>query len=610
MFLEWTIGNFKSIAKPVSLRMAPLTVFVGANSSGKSTILQSILVLVQTLNSPTASRPFVLNGELIKLGSVSDILHRGNEDKPLEFGFALQINRNLLAPATSALSETKDSFTDRDATVRVYARCVPSTGSTGEVSYLTLDSASIEAENARIVIRQEQQANLPAALSIQGHTCRVLDLNYPPGKDRPLNPKEGLWANVVHFLPESLLEPYDARAEQLREALSLCEQYVSQREVPPWALNKLSDLRLDSPIGEEFRTALRSVFGPKMRRMPESQGYEMGWELLMKSHTAAEWLREAVMKLSPSTRVQIARELRPVTMEAPRRLKEDRRYRPDLRYRNQLLPEPMSSVRRSVVEHFTRGIWYLGPLRDNPRAIYELPPVPEDPDVGLRGEYTASVLQHHGADMVFCPLPGQSEFRSEQMSLREAVTRWLAHMGLVDKVSTSDRGKIGTELSLHLADVDKALDLTNVGIGVSQVLPSIVMGLLAPVGSSVLLEQPELHLHPRVQSILGDFMIGLARSGRQCIVETHSEYLINRLRRRIAEAQGDSLQRLIQIYFVERVDGCSTFRPVEPNEYGAIPDWPKGFFDQGPDEAQMIIQAATRKRQAKLEAGLLAKKGR
>ena len=198
---------------------------------------------------------------------------------------------------------------------------------------------------------------------------------------------------------------------------------------------------------------------------------------------------------------------------------------------------------------------------------------------------------------------------SEEIPLGEAVARWLVHMDLVDEVKTSDRGKFGTELTLHLPDIDRTLDLTNVGVGVSQVLPSVVMGLLSPPGSTLLMEQPELHLHPKVQAILGDFLIGLARNGRQCIVETHSEYLVNRLRRRIAEAPGDSVQKLIQIYFVERIGGRSVFRAVEPNDYGAIPDWPKGFFDQGPDEAQLIIQAAAKKRQAKLEVHGATQKG-
>jgi predicted ATPase len=143
--------------------------------------------------------------------------------------------------------------------------------------------------------------------------------------------------------------------------------------------------------------------------------------------------------------------------------------------------------------------------------------------------------------------------------------------------------------------------LMNVGVGVSQVLPTLVMSLLAPPGSTLVLEQPELHLHPRVQSILGDFFLGIAATGKQCLVETHSEHLINRARRRIAEAAGDSVMKLVRMYFVEKPGTVTRIIPVVPNEYGAIPEWPKGFFDEAANEAEKIIDAATRKRQSKLQ---------
>ena len=83
-------------------------------------------------------------------------------------------------------------------------------------------------------------------------------------------------------------------------------------------------------------------------------------------------------------------------------------------------------------------------------------------------------------------------------------------------------------------------------------------------------------------------------------METHSEHLINRLRRRIAESDSDrALSDLILLYFVERVNGQSNFRSVHVNEYGAIPDWPIGFFDEGPSEAERIMAAATKKRRAR-----------
>jgi predicted ATPase len=89
----------------------------------------------------------------------------------------------------------------------------------------------------------------------------------------------------------------------------------------------------------------------------------------------------------------------------------------------------------------------------------------------------------------------------------------------------------------------------------------------------------------------------MALLGKQCVIETHSEYLINRLRLRIASSEINiPLSPMIKIYFVEKEGDSSTFREVIVNEYGAIPEWPDGFFDQSQDEAEHILRAATAKR--------------
>ena len=122
------------------------------------------------------------------------------------------------------------------------------------------------------------------------------------------------------------------------------------------------------------------------------------------------------------------------------------------------------------------------------------------------------------------------------------------------------------------------------------------MCLIADRDNVLLFEQPELHLHPKVQTLLGDFFLSMALMDKQCLIETHSEYLINRLRFRAAAANSDDIAQKMNIYFVEKKNKRSEFRPVVVNEFGAIPDWPEGFFDQSQDEAEQIIREATRKR--------------
>jgi predicted ATPase len=167
---------------------------------------------------------------------------------------------------------------------------------------------------------------------------------------------------------------------------------------------------------------------------------------------------------------------------------------------------------------------------------------------------------------------------------------------VASEVATSEFGKFGHQLTVQTEGLTRFHDLTNVGVGVS--LPIIVMALLAENPSFLIFEQPELHLHPKVQARLADFFISISLCGKQCLIETHSEYLIERFRRRVAEAAGESLTSLLKIYFTERVSGQTKCRPVEVTRYGAIPNWPQDFFDQSQYETEHILQAASQKRAA------------
>src|SRR5205807_133957 len=90
--------------------------------------------------------------------------------------------------------------------------------------------------------------------------------------------------------------------------------------------------------------------------------------------------------------------------------------------------------------------------------------------------------------------------------------------------------------------------------------------------------------------------LSMALLEKQCIIETHSEYLINRLRFRAASATSDKVASGIKIYFVEKPRDRSQFRQIVVNEFGAIEDWPSGFFDQSQKEAEETLRAAMKKK--------------
>ncbi len=122
------------------------------------------------------------------------------------------------------------------------------------------------------------------------------------------------------------------------------------------------------------------------------------------------------------------------------------------------------------------------------------------------------------------------------------------------------------------------------------------MGLLSPKGSLLIIEQPELHLHARVQARLGDFFVGLSKCNKQCLIETHSENLVSQLRLHIVQSGGLENSDCM-IYFVDQDEqGAATFQEVEISKNGNILNWPDGFFDETMLQEDRITAASIRKR--------------
>jgi predicted ATPase len=174
--------------------------------------------------------------------------------------------------------------------------------------------------------------------------------------------------------------------------------------------------------------------------------------------------------------------------------------------------------------------------------------------------------------------------------------QWLRYLGVAQNVEIKDAGKFGRQLKVRTEAGGDLHDLTHVGVGVSQVLPILVMCLLAPTPCLLLFEQPELHLHPRVQARLADFFLAMGRLDKQCILETHSEYLVDRLRLRIAESESTDILEMVKIFFTEKVQGDTVCKSVELTEFGSIKNWPDDFFDQSAEASSKILRAASAKR--------------
>lgn len=274
----------------------------------------------------------------------------------------------------------------------------------------------------------------------------------------------------------------------------------------------------------------------------------------------------------------------------------------------------IATAAENIRQALTRRVHLLGPLRDVPSPWYR----PGERGTGLttlgpKGEFTVAYLDEHGSDLVHCPLPKRKADlvlddavvmlkdelfdEGEERPLISAVHLWLRALGIADRVEIRQTGRV-LEFDLIDPQTRAKRDLTSVGVGASQILPVIVLCLLAKPGDLVLIEQPELHLHPGPQQVLGDFLLGISQSGRQLIVETHSEYLVNRLRLRMVEQRLDQDPDAVRLLYAKRRLGATEFEELQPDKRGMFDEWPEGFFDQSPKESEAIVRAAVERRRA------------
>ena len=224
-------------------------------------------------------------------------------------------------------------------------------------------------------------------------------------------------------------------------------------------------------------------------------------------------------------------------------------------------------------ENLFSRIFYLGPLREHPRRRY--PWKGDHPKgIGQYGEKTTSAL-----------LSG----RIRRLPVDEQIPKWLQRLELIDSYDVQPVFDTGGNYELLVKQYKDGpeVPLTDVGFGVSQVLPVLILCYYAPEGSILILEQPEAHLHPKVQSELADVLIDVVKNRNvQIILESHSAHLLHRLQRRIAEEQISADDTAL--YFCQINDGTSEIERLKVDEYGNIRNWPQNFF--GDDMGDLVAK--------------------
>jgi predicted ATPase len=245
-------------------------------------------------------------------------------------------------------------------------------------------------------------------------------------------------------------------------------------------------------------------------------------------------------------------------------------------------------------ENLFGRLYYLGPLREFPQRHYAWKGS-EPADMGRRGERVVDALlasQQKGAYIS----PGH---KRKKQTLEARVAHWLKELGLIYdfKVERIAEGNNLYQVRVQKTASSAEVLITDVGFGVSQILPVLVLCYYVPEGSIILLEQPEIHLHPSVQAGLADVFVDAMKNRHvQIIVESHSEHLLRRLQRRVAEQVMTPDEA--SLYFCEIVDAGSKLTALDVDLFGNIKNWPKDFFGNEFAEMAAITKAAMLRKQA------------
>lgn len=513
MIRRLRLKNFKPFADTTEIRLAPITLIYGPNSGGKSSLIQSLLLLRQTLSRDGAAR-LIPRGQDVDLGSFESLIHKHDRSRTLtcEVEFArLRRRRKLIMQTPDRYSRVVElAFTERI----VDATRAP------ELSRICLQLN----DNERLAMRAAfTRFDSPSGTAIEGD-----DEQDPDQSEYRLDDDSA--TSVAAYLYERELEYQRSRSRRPRG--------------PRREMDRSDGVEAESVSMPEFLGAVRS---------------------------GSIWSRYGLpgkIRFGNSDQGNFTASMR---------------------------HDIFTSITSELIELF-QSMSYLGPLRCYPSRHY-LTMSNAHGSVGRQGEYMAEVL-------------------FQQAEVVSQVNHWFAQCDIPYDLRIESIGNevTGTLISIVLTDRRLSLPVSpsDVGFGIGQLMPILVEGCVSE-DRVLCVEQPEIHLHPRLQAELGDFFIssaGLDKRSRgvrqrafadvdgrfdetvrdqfegvrnQWIVETHSETLMLRLQRKIREGLLD--HDAVSVLYVKPAERGSQVLPLRLDKLGNfIDEWPDGFFEEGFNE--------------------------
>jgi predicted ATPase len=491
-----------------SFELAPITVICGPNSSGKSTVLKSLILLKQNMESgktagiPSTSGLLALGGPLVDMGSYASFASKGQAEAVAGLGIrtSFVVSRQAIAGLGSSLVGLDESASESEVELECHVRFRFGTW------------------------QEPARGELPRAVRSR---LREADFSIMHDEQVLLSWKVELPENRSYAAKSSYLKtPY---------VLSMPRSYLEEAGGTEFIAIRGRGDSADVRFGVLLQGLLPSMMIGRLRT---------AW---MKEHApgAVADPRDRAIPLPP------------------------------------LIEAAVDSIRASLED--TR---YIGPLRAPAQRVYVSPADAETQLLESDDDYVIQSLRVAAVCTVHDWRPGRGLHETD---LHEALQYWLHYMrtGMHSSPRTDELvldllGDSIIQPRIRSPYGGRAYAMADSGFGYSQALPILIASLMAKPGETVVIEQPEVHLHPALQLRLADFIVAMSSAGKRFLIETHSEHIVDALRVTLAEQQleGTAADGVCSVYYVEVGENWPQVTNLSVKSDGTVSDWPASFFGE------------------------------
>ena len=512
--------NYKAFSSG-SLELKPITILLGSNSSVKSSLLQLFLLIEQTMNNPEPYESALkLNGRFINLGEDENLIKDKDLSKTLNIEFSFK--------ALPYIQKLQLLLKTVDHQLTQIGRMIEriKNKESDQLDILEYTIFNKQYESFINEVQSIEYSHQPIESEIYKNKSLIFDYM------------------ISHH--NFLFEDFADKKITTNQKLSIYKDIFT-------FLEPLKNLYSESGV-----LGYNLKYNPQTRKIEvEEQYVEINNKSLIKftsKDISSDILDFELLKKHSDSLVN--------SFEYDALKLDEKSKNSVSRYIVFLLNEAYNIV----ADNFeNKNINYVSPLRAHPQRYYLLD----------EANINTSLNTQSGTSL--------AEILKKNTQINSRVNTWLKKFGL--KVTVKEFKDIIHNIKIHQNDLD--LDITDVGFGISQVLPILVQGFMSNNRSLTLIEQPEIHLHPKMQADLADLFIDIVKLAadkkgkikKSLLIETHSEYLLKRLRRRISEGKLSSKD--IAIYFIEPRDkdnkDSALIKNIEISKDGSF-EWPKDFY--------------------------------